>query len=69
MSSSLVRRCSTNDEAFWQRVVFPEEERRHFTRKPHDGAYRWFRAINVIPIERWQRVKVQAVQHPRSAAR
>jgi hypothetical protein len=68
MSSTLVRRHSAEDEAFWQRIVFPEEDRRHFTRKPHDGAYRWFRSPNIIPIEHWQRVKLELKRRPLTAA-
>jgi hypothetical protein len=68
MSSTLVRRYSVEDEAFWQRIVFPEEDQRHFTRKPHDGGYRWFRSANVIPIEHWRRLDLGMVRRPLTAA-
>jgi hypothetical protein len=67
MSTTLVRRYSTDDEAFWQRIVFPEEDRHRFIRKPYDGGYRWFRSPNVIPIEHWRRARLP-VQRPLVAA-
>lgn len=64
----IVRRYSAADDAFWQKITFPEEDRRHFTHKPHDGAYRWFRSTNVIPIEHWQRARPELKQRPLTAA-
>ena len=37
------------DEAFWQKLVLPEEERRWV--RDWEGAYRWFRSPNVIRLE------------------
>ena len=33
------------DDAFWQRLVLPEEERRWI--REWEGSYRWFRSPNV----------------------
>jgi hypothetical protein len=41
-----------NDDAFWQRLVLPEEERRWI--RDWEGSYRWFRSVNVIPLERYR---------------
>jgi hypothetical protein len=40
------------DDAFMRKIHWPEEDRRHYTRLPYTGGYRWFRSENVIPIER-----------------
>jgi hypothetical protein len=40
------------EQAFWQKLVLPEEDRQY----PWDGkGYRWFRSANIIPIERYRR--------------
>jgi hypothetical protein len=38
-------------------VTFPEEDRHLYTNTPWSGGFRWFRSANVIPIERWRRLK------------
>jgi hypothetical protein len=40
---------SEEEEAFWRRLVLPEEERRQI--RDWEGSYRWFRSPNVIRLE------------------
>jgi hypothetical protein len=39
------------DDEFMRKIHFAEEDRRHFTRLPYTGGYRWFRSPNIVPIE------------------
>ena len=56
-SLRLVRAKTEAEEAFWQKLVLPEDDPRR-QGWPHTvGGYRWFRAANVIPIEHWKRPK------------
>lgn len=43
------QRRSEREEAFWQRLTKPEEERRWI--RDWRGSYRWFRSPNVIRLE------------------
>jgi hypothetical protein len=46
------------EDAFWQRLILPEEDRRRlFPETAWSGGYRWFRSPNVVPIEQWRRRK------------
>jgi hypothetical protein len=47
------------DEAFWQSIVFPEEDRRLLTTSTLSGAYRWFKSTNVVPIEKYRGLKAR----------
>ena len=38
------------DENFLRRLVLPEEDRARYG-IPWSGGYRWFRSLNVIPLE------------------
>jgi hypothetical protein len=40
------------NEAFWQKLVLPEEERRWD--RDWEGSFRWFRSPNVIRLERYR---------------
>ncbi len=40
------------DDAFWQKLVLPEEERRWV--RDWEGGYRWFRSPNIVPLERYR---------------
>jgi hypothetical protein len=51
------RRFSAKDEAFYRRLILPEEDRRQYPAFEPKRSYRWFRSPNVIPIEHWQRPK------------
>jgi hypothetical protein len=56
---------SVRDEAFWRKLVLPQEERS----TPWEGkGYRWFRSPNVIPMEQWRRRDGEKVERhlPRS---
>ena len=45
------------DEAFLRQLIRPEEDRRRYTSTPWCGGFRWFRSLNVIPIERGRRLR------------
>ena len=46
------------EAAFWRRFVLPEEDKDR-ANHPWDGiGYRWFRSVNVVPIEQYRRRKV-----------
>lgn len=49
---------SAEDEAFFRSIVVPEEDRRLFTSAPWRGEFRWFRAPNVVPLEKYRRPPV-----------
>jgi len=70
MGRILVRRHHPDDEAFRRQLTFAEEDRHKFTTAPWSGGYRWFRSPNVVPIEYWQRLKVEppAGKKPRGLA-
>jgi len=63
----ILRRYTPQDESFFRQVVFPEEDRHLFTTAPWHGGFRWFRSANVVPIEHWRRVEVEAPQLVRPA--
>ena len=51
------------DEAFLRQLVLPEEDRlRLHPTVQWTGGFRWFRSLNVIPIERWKRSEPEDVQ-------
>jgi hypothetical protein len=52
---TLVRRYAESDEAFYRRLILPEEQRRLLTTAKWDGSFRWFRSPNVIPFEKYRR--------------
>jgi hypothetical protein len=45
---------TSNEDAFWRRMVLPQEDRMRLG-IPWHGGYRWFRSENVIPIEQARR--------------
>jgi hypothetical protein len=57
-----------DDEAFFRDLTFPEEDRHLYTSAPWSGGYRWFRAENVVPLERWRRLKSRQLANERSPA-
>ena len=42
-------------EAFYRRLIWPEEERPVWTTAKWDGGFRWFRSDNVVPFEKYRR--------------
>jgi hypothetical protein len=41
-----------DEDTFWRKLILPQEDRE----TPWNGkGYRWFRSLNVIPIEQWRR--------------
>jgi len=55
------RKYSEGDEQFFRVMIFPEEERSHFTTAEWNGSFRWFRAPNVVCFEKYQRPQPRAV--------
>ena len=51
----LVRVRTEVGEVFWQKLILPEDDPRRQGWGHTAAGYRWFRAANVIPIERWKR--------------
>jgi hypothetical protein len=42
--------------AFFRRITLPHEDWHRYTTEPYrGGAFRWFRAPNIIPIEKYRR--------------
>ena len=47
-----------DDEAFMRSLIRPEEDRRRlYPTIPWDGGFRWFRSLNVVPIERYRKAR------------
>ena len=44
---------TAKEEAFWQRLVLPTEDRMEPERR--NRSYRWFRSANVVAIEHYRR--------------
>jgi hypothetical protein len=53
-SEKLAAREESEEDAFWHRFVFTEEDR-IVNGTVYRGGYRWFRSPNIIPIERYRR--------------
>jgi hypothetical protein len=51
---SATQRQAEDEDAFWRKLVLPQEERMRLG-IPWHGGYRWFRSPNVICIEQWRR--------------
>jgi hypothetical protein len=49
------RRYSAEDEAFFRKMIQPEEERERFAK--WDGSFRWFRSDNIVCLEHYLRRK------------
>jgi hypothetical protein len=47
-------------DAFWRKLILPEEDRRLLPGYKWAGGYRWFRSPNVIPIERAREARKKA---------
>jgi hypothetical protein len=61
------QRQAEDEDAFWRKLVLPQEERMRLS-IPWRGGYRWFRSANVVPIEQWRRKKVQGTLPSGTAA-
>jgi hypothetical protein len=54
----MLKRYSEKEEAFWRKVILPEED--HLSSGGEwDGGYRWFRSENVICLEHYQAIKTK----------
>lgn len=42
------------DEAFMRTIVIPEEDRQSYYTAPWTGGFRWFRSVNIIPLEKYR---------------
>jgi hypothetical protein len=49
------RRFTARDEAFYRKLILPEEDRAEYTALQSNRSYRWFRSENVVPIEHYKR--------------
>jgi hypothetical protein len=59
------KRFSVADEAFYRRLILPEEDQVEYRTAPPNRSYRWFRSNNVICLEHYKRpAETQSV--PRS---
>ena len=48
-------KAKQGSNAFWQRLVMPEEDRRRCPSAPSwGGGYRWFRSANVVDLQRYR---------------
>jgi hypothetical protein len=63
----ITRRYNLKEVEFFRQVVFAEEDRHLFTTAPWHGGFRWFRSLNVVPIEYWQRIEVEVPEVVRPA--
>jgi hypothetical protein len=53
------------DSEDWLRQwAVPEEDRRKHTSLPWTGGFRWFRSLNIIPIERWRKKRDNPAVRP-----
>ena len=52
-----IRKYPPKDEAFLRKVIFPEEDRHHFTTVAWQGGFRWFRSPNVVCLEKARRIR------------
>jgi hypothetical protein len=46
---------SLKTEAFYRKLILPQEDRKHLLGIEWKGGYRWFRSANVVPIEHYRR--------------
>jgi hypothetical protein len=63
----IARRYNLEDEKFFRKIVFAEEDRHRFTTAPWRGEYRWYRSANITPIEHWRRVEDSGEGRPMAA--
>jgi len=55
---SAIQRQTEDEDAFWQKLVLPQEDRMRLG-IPWQGGYRWFRSPNVVCLEQWRQKKAQ----------
>jgi hypothetical protein len=62
----VMKRLSTETEAFYRKRILPEEDRATLTGETWTGGYRWFRSENIVCLEhyraaeaKWPKIKVQ----------
>jgi hypothetical protein len=64
MESLMERRFSAKDEAFYRKLILPEEDRAEYTALQPRRSYRWFRSTNVVCLEHYRR-PIEAKSAPR----
>jgi hypothetical protein len=57
-------RCYDEEQAWLRQFVIPEEDRPGFTSIPWRGEYRWFRADNVVCLEKARAVRAILTKFP-----
>jgi hypothetical protein len=57
--STLAEQLARYDEehALLRELTYPEEDRARYTSAKWSGEYRWFRSVNVVPLEKIRRLK------------
>jgi hypothetical protein len=63
MESLVGRRFSAKDEAFYRRLILPEEDRAEYAALQPKRSYRWFRSKNIVCIEHYRAAETK--QTPR----
>jgi hypothetical protein len=60
-ASSIRRALEEYDQkhAFARRIILPEEDRARLTASRWEGGYRWFRATNIICLEKARKLKAE----------
>ena len=56
--TGMKRRYSEKEEAFWQKMVLPEEDRILIDAQWY-GGYRWFRSENVVCLEHYRPIETK----------
>jgi hypothetical protein len=49
----ITKRYTLDEEAFWQKLVLPQEDRLRFGAE-WKGGYRWFRSSNIVCLEHYR---------------
>jgi hypothetical protein len=50
-------RSSDREDDVLRALVFPEEDRAQWTTAAWSGEFRWFRSPNVVPLEKYRKLK------------
>jgi len=51
----VLKRYTAREEAFWRKLLLPQERRHSFFPPWTGSGYRWFESPNVHPIEHYRR--------------
>jgi hypothetical protein len=62
------RRYSEDEEKYFRSMMFPEEDRHRYTSAKWDGSFRWFRAPNILCLEKYRLPPAAPIAHSKPAA-